>query len=201
MTTDSSTIKLVLLGHKNVGKTSIFNRYVYDDFGKTTMTIGAYFAQKQCRVQDKTCNLAIWDTAGEEKFDSLTSFYVRNARAALVCYDITNSASFVGLARWVEKIAMEADEGCALIIVGNKLDLADKGARQVDFAMAKQYGKSVGAEVIEASAASGKNVVEIFEKVVTLCLERQQAKAPSKSLSTKQTKLRDPNEKKKPCCS
>lgn len=46
----SSDLKLVLLGHKNVGKTSIFNRYVYDEFGKTSMTIGAYFGMKQCNV-------------------------------------------------------------------------------------------------------------------------------------------------------
>lgn len=56
------------------GKTSIFNRYVYDEFGNTSMTIGAYFGMKQCKVGDKNCNLAIWDTAGEEKFDSLTNF-------------------------------------------------------------------------------------------------------------------------------
>lgn len=44
---------------------------------------------KQIRVGDKNCNLAVWDTAGEEKFDSLTNFYVRNATAALVCYGQT----------------------------------------------------------------------------------------------------------------
>ena len=38
------------------------------------MTIGAYFGMKQCKVGEKNCNLAIWDTAGEEKFDSLTNF-------------------------------------------------------------------------------------------------------------------------------
>lgn len=36
------------------------------------------------------CALCLQDTAGEEKFDSLTNFYCRNATAALVCYDITN---------------------------------------------------------------------------------------------------------------
>ena len=30
-------VKLVLLGHKNVGKTAIFNRYVYDEFVRTSM--------------------------------------------------------------------------------------------------------------------------------------------------------------------
>jgi len=167
----SVDIKVVLLGHKNVGKTSIFNRYVYDDFGKTSMTIGAYFAMKQCRIKEKSYNLAIWDTAGEEKFDSLTNFYCRNARAALICYDITNYGTFQGLQRWVDKIAMEAEPNCAIIIVGNKFDLVenDPDSRKVEFSEAKRYAKSIGAEVYEASAATGKNVNDLFTKVGVFC--------------------------------
>jgi Ras-related protein Rab-6A len=61
----SVDLKLVLLGHKNVGKTCIFNRYVYDKFGRTSMTIGAYFGMKECPLDGRTVSLAIWDTAGE----------------------------------------------------------------------------------------------------------------------------------------
>eukprot|EP00954_Amorphochlora_amoebiformis_P012393 969053-Amorphochlora_amoeboformis.AAC.2 len=84
---------------------------------------------KQCEIgAKKVYNLAIWDTAGEdvkttsppEKFDSLTNFYCRNARAALVCYDITNRASFTGIQKWVDKVKQEADPNCAMLIVGNK---------------------------------------------------------------------------------
>lgn len=58
-------LKLVLLGHKNVGKTSLFNRYVYDEYGKTSMTIGAYFGTKSLKIGDRMINVSIWDTAGE----------------------------------------------------------------------------------------------------------------------------------------
>lgn len=49
-------------------------------------TIGAYFGMKHVKIKERIINLAIWDTAGEEKFDALTNFYCRSARAALVCY-------------------------------------------------------------------------------------------------------------------
>lgn len=171
----SVDLKLVLLGHKNVGKTSVFNRYVYDEFGKTSMTIGAYFGMKQCKVNDRSCNLAIWDTAGEEKFDSLTNFYCRNARAALVCYDMTNYETFQGLQRWVDKVISEAEKNCAMILVGNKLDMVEENPslRQVETAEAKRYASSIGALVVEASAKSGKNVNEMFEKLVVQCFEQQ----------------------------
>jgi small GTP-binding protein len=62
----------------------------------------------------------VQDTAGEEKFDSLTNFYCRNATAALVCYDITSYETFTNLQRWVDKITLEAEKNCSLILVGNK---------------------------------------------------------------------------------
>jgi len=169
-------LKLILLGHKNVGKTSVFNRYIHDEFGQTTMTIGAYFGMKQCNLPDRSCNLAIWDTAGEEKFDSLTNFYCRNARAALICYDITNYESFQGLGRWVEKIHNEAEPNCAILIIGNKADVVEdrEDLRKVSLAEAKRYASSINAHVLEASAKSGKNIREAFEQVVRMCFERQE---------------------------
>jgi len=197
-------LKLVLLGHKNVGKTSVFNRYVYDEFGKTSMTIGAYFGMKQCKVKDRNCNLAIWDTAGEEKFDSLTNFYCRNARAALICYDMTSYETFAGLQRWVDKINLEAEKNCAIIIVGNKADLCegDESARKVSLAEAKRYAATINADVLEASAKSGVNINEMFEQVVEMCFERQDLLASKAKKDGKEKGVDLNKEKEKEgCCS
>lgn len=83
-------------------------------------TFGAYFGIKQVKVETKGVTLAVWDTAGEEKFDSLTSFYCRGARAALIVYDITDYDTFQGLERWMSKIRNQAEPTCAVILVGNK---------------------------------------------------------------------------------
>ena len=195
-------LKLVLLGHKNVGKTSIFNRYLYDEFGKTSMTIGAYFGMKACRVHNKPCNLAIWDTAGEEKFDSLTSFYCRNARAALVCYDITSYESFKRLDKWISKVEVEAEPGCCIVIVGNKLDIVEQNPalRQVDFSEAKRYAASVNAEVIEVSAKTGAQVNKAFARVVELCMQNAEpTPANNPSLDLNQQK-QDSKTSSNPCC-
>jgi len=195
-------IKVVLLGHKNVGKTSIFNRYVYDEFGKTSMTIGAYFAMKQCRIKDKSYQLAIWDTAGEEKFDSLTNFYCRNAKAAIICYDITSLPTFQNLQRWVDKISVEAEQNCAIVIVGNKLDLVEENPslRRVDFGDAKRYAKTINAEAFEVCAASGKGVHEVFQKVVLTSVQRNSnSKSPEEESNGK--KLVNLKQKgKESCC-
>lgn len=200
----AADIKLVLLGHKNVGKTSLFNRYVYDEFGKTTMTIGAYFGMKHVKVKERIINLAIWDTAGEEKFDALTNFYCRSARAALVCYDITNEDSFTGIQRWVDKVIQEAEKDCAMLIVGNKLDVVEDNPerRKVSFQRAQEYAKSVNAVVVEASAKSGIGVNEAFQQVVMTCYEQGvAARGEEEAKNAGNVKLNPGNGKeKKGCC-
>lgn len=169
----SVDMKLILLGPKNAGKTSIFNRFVYDEFTKTSMTVGAYFGMKQHQLGDQVCNLAIWDTAGEEKFDSLTSFYCRNARIAIICFDLTES-SLPNLDRWVQKVQQEAEEGCAVIVVGNKLDVveASPASRHVSTEDAKAFAKSLGCPLMEVSAKTGANVTKMFDIVVDQALRR-----------------------------
>jgi len=163
-----------MVGTKNVGKTSIFNRYVYDDFTQTQMTLGAYFGLKTCSVNDRAVNLAIWDTAGEEKFDSMTSFYCRNAAAALIVYDITRYETFQKLNHWVQKVRKEADPDCCIIVVGNKFDMVEERPemRQVQEAEARRYAQSIDAGFMEVSAKSGKNVAMVFSTLASLCLEK-----------------------------
>jgi len=198
-------VKLVLLGHKNVGKTAIFNRYVYDEFGKTSMTIGAYFGMKQMKVADRLVNLAIWDTAGEEKFDALTSFYCRDAACAVICYDITQYDTFQNLSRWVDKVNNEADRNCSIIIVGNKLDLVESNPalRRVELGEAKRYAATINANVLEVSARSGANVSDAFIGVTTTCVERALKSGrdvgPSKD-AKKLTRLQPPKAKEKQGC-
>lgn len=68
------------------------------------------------------------DTAGQERFDSLSSFYCRGARAAIICFDLTDRASFECLqTKWIRKVNDEAEPGCHICLVGTKLDLIQAG--------------------------------------------------------------------------
>eukprot|EP00003_Mantamonas_plastica_P016657 TRINITY_DN277_c0_g1_i2.p1 TRINITY_DN277_c0_g1~~TRINITY_DN277_c0_g1_i2.p1 ORF type:complete len:134 (+),score=8.17 TRINITY_DN277_c0_g1_i2:50-403(+) len=81
--------KMIVLGKSSVGKTTFLNRLIYNEFGKPPQsTIGAAFSSKKWR--DKT--IGIWDTAGQEKYDSLSKFYYRGASVALLIFGIFHSA-------------------------------------------------------------------------------------------------------------
>merc|ERR1711879_257127 len=171
---DGPDLKLVLLGQRQVGKTCLFNQYVYKEVFKTTTTIGAYFAEKQMCIDNTNYKVAIWDTAGEERFSALTSFYTRQANCAVIVYDVTDKSSF----RAVEKWANQLDTGVVILVVGNKIDLLEdtpeQAAKPRDISLTniQQYAKSVNALTMEASALSGENVDKIFESVVAEYVRR-----------------------------
>jgi len=178
-------LKLVLLGQPGVGKTCLVYRYLYNTFGETISTIGASFAMKKVEANGRTCNLGIWDTAGQERFDSLSSFYCRGARAAIICFDLTDRASFeIIQTKWIKKVADEAEQGCHICLVGTKADLVQAGIatravrkEEVDALAAKHQ-----ADVFETSAKAGQGVGDIFQCIVTHFQTRTQtADADSRS--------------------
>ena len=90
-----------MIGDKSVGKTSIVKRYIDNFFTvMTESTIGTQFCQKTVSVkhplttEPTDVRLQIWDTAGEEKFRSVTPMYYKNASAVMIVYDITDEESF-----------------------------------------------------------------------------------------------------------
>jgi small GTP-binding protein len=167
--TSNADLKLVLLGNASTGKTCLFNRYIYKDFGKTSITIGAYYS---LRLHQGRC-VAVWDTSGEEKFGSLTSFYTRNAHCCIICFDLTDANSFLALEKWVSKIVNEGVVDCVIAIVGTKLDIVQQNPslRKVDSAQAKAYAKSLNAIYSETSAKSGLNVEGLFQKVIDTAIK------------------------------
>lgn len=167
--TSNADLKLVLLGNASTGKTCLFNRYIYKDFGKTSITIGAYYS---LRLHQGRC-VAVWDTSGEEKFNSLTSFYCRNAHCCVICFDLTDYNSFLALEKWVSKIVNEGVVDCVLAIVGTKSDLVQQNPalRKVDSNQAKAYAQSIQAIYAETSAKTGHNVETLFSKVIDTAIK------------------------------
>ena len=91
---DTINYKFVLVGDSAVGKSSIANRYISNDFYEfQEPTIGAAFMSKKLNIDDKEIKLEIWDTAGQERYRSLAPMYYRNASVAIVVYDITKASS------------------------------------------------------------------------------------------------------------
>jgi len=167
MLSSPDTYKVVLCGCAGVGKTSLLQRFLHNDQapGQCEATIGVDFSVYVGKVADgRTIRLQFWDTAGAERFKAVQNFVWRDARALVFVYDLTSRDSYV---------SMEAILGDALtsvgpidpwvVVVGNKVDLADK--RTVSTKEAQSLCQKFNYTLIEASALDGTNVVSMLEKL------------------------------------
>jgi small GTP-binding protein len=118
---DAKTIKVVILGESGVGKTSIISRFINDTFDEELVTTtGASYVSKSMKFSDKNqvLNFEIWDTAGQEKYRSLTQIFYKDASIAILVYDITNKDSFEELQNyWYEQIKDSAPKNIGKFII------------------------------------------------------------------------------------
>jgi len=159
--------KLVFLGDQSVGKTSIITRFMYDNFDRHYQaTIGIDFLSKTMYLEDRTVRLQLWDTAGQERFRSLIPSYIRDSSVAVVVYDVTNRASFLNTAKWVEDVRAERGNDVVICLVGNKTDLGND-KRQISTEEGEQKAQKDGLLFMECSAKAGYNVKSLFRKLAT----------------------------------
>jgi len=163
-------IKVVLLGRSGVGKSCLVERFIYGSFqGNSQATVGsAYFSKKES-VGDKSVQLGIWDTAGSERFESMTKIYYRGAGAAIICYDLTDADSFGRANFWLNELKANV-QNCAAFLVGCKLDMIESGERKraITYDDVKRFAESAGVRgVFETSAKSGAGVEPVFAQIAT----------------------------------
>jgi len=159
--------KLLLIGDSGVGKTSLLLRFADNKFLDSFITtIGVDFKIKKMDVDGKAIKLQIWDTAGQEKFRTITSSYYRGAHGIIVVYDVTNKESFLHVKGWLSDIDRYAQGNIKVqkMLVGNKSDLPN---REVTFKEAKAFADSLGIKFAETSAKQSDNVMEAFTTMVT----------------------------------
>lgn len=170
------SFKVVLLGEGRVGKTSIALRYAEGQFSdKQVPTVQASFLSKRLTVDGQPCQLAIWDTAGQERFHALGPIYYRDANAALLVYDVTDSETFERVKRWVKELQKMAPPGIHLTIAANKVDL-DKN-ELIDLGEAKRYAQSIGASFFATSAKLNSGVEDAFVSIAQRLVEQRRGSA------------------------
>lgn len=114
MARKAADFKVIIVGPPSAGKTCLIERFNSGNFDdRTHQTLGVSFVLKETYGM----YLALWDTAGQERYAALSSFYARDAAAAIICYDITNGPAFGELDKWYAYLK-NAPPTCRHILVG-----------------------------------------------------------------------------------
>ena len=151
-------IKILALGNSSVGKSSFILRLTENIFfDEIKATIGIGFFTKVIQLKDgEKYKVLFYDTAGQEKYKSISFSHIKNADGILLMYDITSRESFKDISNWMNDIKDNKGENFPLILIGNKIDLNDK--RQIKFEEGKKLADYYGIPFMETSNKDGKNI-------------------------------------------
>ena len=195
--------KLILVGDSCVGKSNILLKYLKNEFDPNSRaTVGVEFGTKNIIIDNKKIKIQIWDTAGEERYRSITSAYYKGAKGAFIVYDITRKSTFDNIDKWISDLKLNGDKNICIIILGNKSDLDDK--REVSKEGGIKKSEMYKTAFMETSALNGDNIEKAFDELIEQIIKNNQSffENSNKKEIDKGVNLNDTNKNddKSKCC-
>jgi len=166
---EDSTFKIIFAGNQGVGKTSLLCRFVEGTFQDN---IGEFEVKKRAvTVDGEEYALAFFDTAGQERFRTLTSGYYTNMNAAVMVYDVSDEQSYIDLPNWVGDVKRYGRDA-VMMILANKTDL---GNGKIDLEEAQSYAEANQCKFFAVSAKDGSKIDDAFQALVEAVVEKKKA--------------------------
>ena len=192
--------KIVLIGDTSVGKSCLLTRFADDQFTDNYVTtIGVDFRFKTMIVMDKIIKVQVWDTAGEERYRSITNAYYRGAEGILIVFDLTNEESFKSIQNWINEVTVFTGKDVIIICLGNKSDLKSEISKNT----IDEFKKKTNLEIFNVSAKTGEGVEEAFKHIIELLIKKNTDKKEENNainLTPNTNNNNSPTDKKKESC-
>jgi small GTP-binding protein len=165
------SFKLIVIGDSGVGKSCLTNNAIKNVFDEAyNATVGFEFFTFNVKMCEKVIKLQIWDTCGQEIYRSLISSFYRSSSLAVIVYAIDRRQSFDEIDLWIKELKSNKSPDSKIILVGNKLDLAEY--REIQYEEGEQKAKdNAFIDFFETSAKTGENISKMFIKVANILYE------------------------------
>ena len=168
-------ISIGTIGDSQVGKSAMTEIYLNREFSEEYLTtIGININTKDTKIiingEEKEIKVKIWDTAGQEKFKSISTQYIKNCDGILLIYAINNKKTFENIENWLNEIENKKKKNnIPLVLIGNKIDLEKE--REVSFQEGEKLAQIYNMEFFECSAKDKINVNESFNCLIELIFQ------------------------------
>ncbi len=163
--------KFLVLGDQMVGKTSILERYINNSFKSNyILTIGMDKRVKRLEINKTDVDISITDTAGQERFRSLTKMFYKGADGILVGFSLTEAKTLESVNYWINEINQNCSKEypISLVLFGNKCD--DKENIEVKQEAIDEIINKYNLTYFETSAKDNINIQNIFEYLTKITI-------------------------------
>jgi Ras-related protein Rab-6A len=216
-------IKVILCGEYGVGKSSLFRRFMTNQFVTSTdrqSTLGLDHCGKSYKVKDRevkvhpiiqnfTSNqricsfpllqLQLWDTGGMERVASVTSSYYKFAEAAILVFALDNVSSFHSLSQHMLDVVTYA-ENAKIFLCGNKSDTDDSEVTDSDMESFCEQCQSLISATYKTSCKTGAGIDEMFQEISTLLVDSNRSRLELQALESHGFKIEPGEETGDPTC-
>ena len=161
---DLTNYKIILLGETNAGKTTLFSKFIFNK--EKFNYISSITVDNETKLFDcnnKKYSITLYDTAGQERFKSITKAYYHMADGFLILFDITDKLSLNAVKDWIEDIK-SCNNSNIFLILANKDDLDNKISDDVINETLGEYNHLL----LKTSAIKDINVRESLEKIIDM---------------------------------
>jgi len=167
-------INIFTLGNSIVGKSTFIIRYTQNIFeAQYIANYGVdYRIKKIILPNEKKIKLCLYDTAGQERYKSISMNMIKMADGIILMYDITDRSSFESIKGWVKSIIDEKGDNFPIVLLGNKIDLEDK--RKVSTKEGQNEADTLGLKFFEVSNKEGINIKESILELVSLVNKKKE---------------------------
>lgn len=156
-------ITFILLGDSCSGKSCFYERYFSNSFSICgSITIGMDKRIKWIKFDNYIYKLIVWDTAGAERFKSLSINYLNKSNAVLLFFDVTNENSFDNINSWINNIKDNSND-IMIYLIGNKIDLPE---RKISKERAEELANSFNIKYFEVSCKFNINISEVIFNMI-----------------------------------
>lgn len=164
---ESRPKKIVLLGHVNVGKTSLVKRFVHDFFSeKYISTIGVTVERKEIQLDGKNITLIIWDIEGHASIENVPESYLIGTQGIIYVFDLSRRETCVNIKEQMDFLRTLLPF-VPIKIIGNKMDLIDDNELvQIQHELSALHAIKFYA----TSAKTGINVEIVFNSLAKLLM-------------------------------
>eukprot|EP01147_Barroeca_monosierra_P006270 gene6270-7446_t len=161
-------LKILIIGDSNCGKSCLLMRFTDDTFDEHMgPTIGVDFKNKDLVLNGQKIRLTVWDTAGQDRFKTLTASYYRGAHGIIFVYDVTRPETFDHITPWLNEANVYCETNVIKMLVANKID----EPRLVSTEKGRALAREKNMLFIECSAKTKVGVQQAFEELAQQILD------------------------------